>query len=205
MNGQPEIMTIGHSAHSIADFIALLSQHGVTAIADVRSQPFSRYAPQFNKAVLSAALRQVGVQYVFLGKELGARSSDPSCYVDGRVQYGRLAETDAFKVGIERVLTGARTERIALMCTEKDPLDCHRTVLVAARLEAEGARVSHIREDGSIELHDRAMERLMHQLGMQPSLFRTRDEQVAEALEEQETRIAYVDAELAAMSQRPAS
>ena len=205
MTGQPEILTIGHSVHDITDFIALLRRHDVTAIADVRSQPFSRYAPQFNKADLSTALRQAGVQYVFLGKELGARSNDPNCYIDGRVQYGRLAETDSFKVGVERVFTGAQTERIALMCTEKDPLDCHRTVLVAARLEARGAQVSHIREDGSTELHDQAMDRLMHQLGMQPSLFRTRDEQVSEALAAQEARIAYVDVELAAMSQRAAS
>ena len=73
MTDQPEILTVGHSTHPIDRFIALLQRHGVTAIADVRSQPFSRYAPQFNKAELTASLRQSGIQYVFLGKELGAR------------------------------------------------------------------------------------------------------------------------------------
>lgn len=205
MTGHPEVLTIGHSAHGIETFVALLHQHGVTAIADVRSQPFSRYAPQFNKADLTASLRQHGIQYVFLGRELGARSNDPDCYVNGRVQYGRLAQSDEFKTGITRVLSGAEVERIALMCTEKDPLDCHRTVLVARRLADEGAQVSHIRADGSIEPHSDAMDRLMYQLGMQPSLLQTMDEQIDEALAEQEARIAYVDAELAAASHRAVS
>lgn len=200
MTGHPEILTIGHSTHSVDQFVALLQQNGVTAVADVRSQPFSRYAPQFNKAELTASLKQHGIQYVFLGRELGARSNDPDCYIDGRVQYERLARTDEFKAGLARVLAGAAAERIALMCTEKDPLDCHRTVLVAQHLATEGARVLHIRADGSVEAHDDAMDRLMHQLGMQPSLFGSRDDQVGDALAQQETRIAYVDAELAAAS-----
>ena len=99
MTGQPEVLTVGHSAHAIETFVALVQQHGVTAIADVRSQPFSRYAPQFNKAELTKSLREHGIQYVFLGRELGARSNDPDCYVDGRVQSGRLAESDEFKAG----------------------------------------------------------------------------------------------------------
>lgn len=205
MTGQPEVLTVGHSTHTIEGFIALLRLHGVTAIADVRSQPFSRYAPQFNRAELAAALQQNGIQYVFLGRELGARSNNPDCYVDGRVQYDRLARTDDFKAGIARVLKGARCERVALMCTEKDPLDCHRTVLVARQLAEEGFDVSHIRADGSIEAHSAAMDRLMQQLGMQPSLFRSRDEQIGEALDEQELKIAYVDADLAALSQHAVS
>ena len=205
MTGQPEVLTVGHSAHAIETFVALVQQHGVTAIADVRSQPFSRFAPQFNKAELTKSLREHGIQYAFLGRELGARSNDPDCYVDGRVQYFRLAQSDEFKSGIARVLRGAEVERISLMCTEKDPLDCHRTVLVARRLADEGAQVSHIRADGSIEPHGQAMDRLMRQLGMQPSLLQTRDEQVEEALATQEARIAYVDAELAAASQRAVS
>jgi uncharacterized protein (DUF488 family) len=118
MTGQPEIFTVGHSTHPIDHFIELLHRNGVTAIADVRSQPFSRYAPQFNRAELTASLQRNGIKYVFLGRELGARSNDPSCYVDGRVQYSRLARTDDFKAGIARVINGARNERIALMCTE---------------------------------------------------------------------------------------
>jgi uncharacterized protein (DUF488 family) len=202
MTDQPQILTIGHSTHSIDQFIALLEKHRVTKVADVRSQPFSRYAPQFNKRVIEQLLRQHRIKYWFLGAKLGARSDRPECYVDGRVQYGRLAQTEEFRAGLVGLLNEAQSERLAVMCTEKDPLDCHRTVLVARRLADEGARVSHIRADGSLESHSDAMDRLMERLGMQPSLLHTRDEQVAQALEEQEARIAYVDTELAALSQR---
>ena len=205
MTDQPEVLTIGHSAHTIEHFVALLRRHGVTAIADVRSQPSSRYAPQFNRTEFAASLRQADIQYVFLGHELGARSNDPDCYVDGRIQYARLAQTDTFRAGLARVVNGAQNERIALMCTEKDPLDCHRTVLVARRLADEGVRISHILADGSIESDGEAIDRLMCQLGMQPSLFCSRQEQVDEALAEQEARIAYVNADQAALSERVVS
>lgn len=205
MTAKPEVLTIGHSTQPIEQFVALLQQHGVTAIADVRSQPFSRFSPQFNKHELAASLRASGIQYVFLGRELGARSSDPECYVDGRVQYGRLAESPEFQSGIARVVHGAEASRIALMCTEKDPLDCHRTVLVARRLEAEGVSVSHIRSDGALEPHSEAMDRLMKLLGLQDSLFSTREELIELALSQQEAKIAYVDPGLAEESRRAAS
>jgi uncharacterized protein (DUF488 family) len=82
-----ELFTIGHSNHSIDAFIALLQQHGITAVADVRSHPYSRFLPHFNQSALKAALLNAGIQYVFLGKELGARSADPSCYVNGKLSY----------------------------------------------------------------------------------------------------------------------
>src|SRR4051794_8116259 len=99
-------MTIGHSTHSAARFVELLRQHHVTAVADVRSSPYSRHVPQFNRETLRSMLRENEIHYVFLGKELGARSTDPSCYVDGRVQYGRLATTSEFMEGIARILAG---------------------------------------------------------------------------------------------------
>lgn len=200
MTEQPEILTIGHSTHGIEEFVALLRLHDVTAVADVRSQPFSRHTPQFNRPALAATLREHNMQYVFLGRELGARSDHSDCYVDGRVQYERLARTDEFVAGIGRVLSGAATERIALMCTEKDPLDCHRTVLVARHLLAAGARISHIRADGSLESHDQAMDRLLRSFGVQPSLLQSRDQQVSEVLTRQEAKIAYVDTDLLATS-----
>ena len=200
MTSRPEILTIGHSTHDVEQFLALLAQHCVTAIADVRSQPFSRYSPQYNRSALSASLKRHGIRYVFLGEALGARSTDPDCYVDGRVQYERLARSEAFEAGVTRVLNGAQHERISLMCTEKEPLDCHRTVLVARHLEARGASVSHIHADGSTESHDQAMDRLLQQLGMQASLLCSRDAQIEEALTKQESRIAYVDPDLQASS-----
>lgn len=194
----PRILTIGHSNHSIEHFVDLLHAYGVSAVADVRSAPFSRHASQFNKEALEQALRQEEIGYAFLGRELGARSLDRSCYVDGRVQYSRLAETDLFKTGIDRLLQGAEEQRVAVMCTEKDPLDCHRTLLVTRALVAAGATVDHILPDGSVEPNDEAMTRLLEKRGFgQPSLLQTVDQQLEEALLLQEREIAYTDPTLA--------
>lgn len=193
-----EILTVGHSTHTVEHFLALLTMHSVTSVADVRSMPASRFTPQFNRDALKRSLAEVGIKYVFLGRELGARSDDPSCYVNGQVQYERLARSAPFGQGIERVLTGAATERIALTCAEKEPLECHRTVLVSRVLEGRGASVDHIHGDGRLERHADAMQRLMSSFGInQDSLFDTQEELLAEALARQEQRIAYVDRELA--------
>src|SRR6201992_2853080 len=101
------IHTFAHLNHATERFLGLLQPHGITAVADVRSTPYSRFNPQFRREKLQAALAEIGVQYVFLGKELGARSEDPACYdADGRVSYARLAKTDLFRSGIERLKTG---------------------------------------------------------------------------------------------------
>lgn len=196
---KPVVLTVGHSTHSLDAFVALLKQHVVTALADVRSSPYSRFNPQFNREVLAQSLIACGIRYVFLGRELGARSSDRSCYDKGRVQYARLAHTELFRSGIDRVVRGASEYRIALMCAEKEPLECHRTLLVARALEELGVTVEHILADGRLESHDVAMERLLDVLGLpHEDLFRSRDELMAEALELQEARVAYVDEQLAA-------
>ena len=193
------VLTIGHSTHSIDAFIALLRQHNVTALADVRSAPFSRFNPQFNKENLARSLKAHDIKYVFLGRELGARSNDRSCYENGRVQYARLARTKAFHSGLDRVIRGARDHRIALMCAEKEPLECHRTILVARALVEQRVAVEHILADGRLETHDDAMERLLDVLGLpREDLFRSRQELIAQALALQEERIAYVDEKLAA-------
>jgi uncharacterized protein (DUF488 family) len=188
------IYTIGHSKHPLDRFIALLQQHGVDALADVRSTPYSRFNPQFNREKLTAALAAAGIRYVFLGEELGARTKDPSCYDDtGRVSYARLASTDLFRKGLERLLTGMRDHRIAIMCAEREPLDCHRTILVARELEKAGVPVSHILQDGSLESHRQTMQRLAAVLKLTATdLFRTPDELIEQAYEKQAGRIAYV-------------
>jgi uncharacterized protein (DUF488 family) len=184
---------VGHSNHPIEKFIGLLTANGITAVADVRSRPFSRRHPQFNKERLAAQLTQHGIAYVFLGKELGARSEDPSCYEEGKVQYPRLAATAAFKAGIERVLAGAEKFRIALMCAEKEPLDCHRTLLVSRALEKTGASIVHIMADGSVEMQDKTMSRLIEMVGLsKEDMFRKRSDLIAAACELREDKIAYV-------------
>ena len=195
------VYTIGHSTHSAEAFLALLRQHGVEALADVRSSPFSRFNPQFNREPLEQCLKANSIRYVFLGKELGARSDDRSCYLDGRVQYGRLAQTPVFQSGLDRVLHGAARYRVALMCAEKEPLECHRTLLVAKALAARGQSVLHIHADGHLETHEAALERLLEVTGLpKEDLFRSKEELLAEALARQEQQVAYVDEAQAPMT-----
>ena len=198
---RPQVMTIGHSTHTIEQFCDLLLTRDVTAIADVRSAPYSRYQPAFNRELLQRALMDRDIAYVFLGRELGARPNDPGLYEDGRVQFRRLADTELFHAGLDRVLQGAQRYRLALLCAEKEPLDCHRTLLVGRELEAGGAELSHIHADGRIETSAAAMSRLLALLKLpEEDLFRKRDEMVAEACLQQAKRIAYVDRELRAAS-----
>ena len=191
---QRTIYTVGHSNHPIERFIDLLRQHRIEAVADVRSSPFSRHNPQFTKAALQGSLRDAAIKYVFLGRELGARPSDPACYDRGAVSYDKLAATDAFNEGLSRVERGAADYRLALMCAERDPLDCHRTILVSRHLVERGARVLHILADGTVEAHEAAIGRLLDRLKMPTTdLFRTRDDLVREAYETQGSNIAYVE------------
>lgn len=187
------VYTIGHSTHSIEHFLHLLNQHNIDVVADVRSAPYSRYNPQFNRGGLTASLHDHGIKYVYLGEELGARSSDPSCYVDGRVQYDALARTTMFKSGTERVRVGVeRGYRLALMCAEKDPLDCHRTILVARNLEREGINVVHILSDGATETNKESTDRLVRQFKLhQTDLFLSEEELTEKAFKKQEEKIAY--------------
>ena len=190
---QNTVFTIGHSTHSQERFIALLLQHGITALCDVRSKPYSRVNPQFNREGLEQALLTHDIAYRFLGKELGARSDDPACYQDGKVRYDRLAETELYRLGLNRVLSGIKQNfRIALMCAEKEPLECHRTILVARHLVALGLDIEHIHADGRLESHAAALNRLarMHNLP-EDDMFRSREELLAEAYRRQEERIAY--------------
>jgi uncharacterized protein (DUF488 family) len=188
------IYTIGHSNHPIERFLGLLQPHGITAVADVRSTPYSRFNPQFRREKLQAALSSVGIQYVFLGEELGARSRDPACYdADGRVSYARLARTELFRKGIARLRTGMADHRISLMCAEREPLECHRTILVARELVREGVAVTHILGDGSLESHDHALQRLAASLKLGGGdLFSESAELAEQAYDLQAARIAYV-------------
>ncbi len=186
------VYTIGHSTHSMDKLIELLARHEITAVADVRSRPYSRFNPQFNRELISLALKKAGVAYVFLGQELGARSEDQRCYVDGKVQYDLLAQTELFQSGMQRVIEGISKYRLALMCAEKDPLVCHRAILVCRHLVARRVHVEHIREDGRLESHADALVRLLRENGSQgPELFRSRDEMVEEAYSLRGEKIAY--------------
>lgn len=186
------IFTIGHSVHPIDRFAALLGQHEITAIADVRSAPYSRFSPQFNRKPLEAELRARGVAYVFLGRELGARRDEPEVYEDDLARYDRIAQTEAFARGIERVEQGAETFRVALMCAEKDPLTCHRAILVARALALRGHEIQHVHADGTLESTPELEERLLAATGAAPAdLFRTREQIVADAYRVHGERVGY--------------
>ena len=188
-----EIFTIGHSTHTIDRFMELLLMHEISAVCDVRSDPYSRYNPQFNREPLQRELKRKGIAYVYLGKELGPRSDDPGCYVNGKAQYDRLAETDLFREGLGRLRQGMEAYRIALMCAEKDPIMCHRTILVSRHLQADDIKIRHILEDGSIEENPESMTRLRQVLKLQEAdLFTTPEEMIERAYDIQGEKMAYV-------------
>lgn len=187
------VYTVGHSTLLLTDFVRILVDNEITALADVRSSPYSGFNPQFNKEKLGNELSARNIMYVFIGNKLGARSADPACYKDGQVQFDRLAETTAFKNGIERIEKGASRYRIALMCAERDPLECHRTILVARELEKNDMEIRHILSSGQIESHEDAMDRLIGMHGLDNGdLFRSREEIKNEAFDKQAKVIAYI-------------
>jgi uncharacterized protein (DUF488 family) len=155
------IFTVGHSNHSLDRFLQLLAGTRITAIADVRSRPHSRWASQFNKEALASALGKADVAYVYLGKELGGQPEDPALLKNGEPDYGAMARAESFRAGIDRIIDGAKTHRIALMCAERDPLDCHRFLLIGRHLASRGVPVAHILASGEVEDQDKTDARLI--------------------------------------------
>jgi len=148
-----DVLTIGHSNHPIERFIGLLKDHGVTVLADVRSIPASRFAPQFRQAALKAALNEAGIGYVWLGEGLGGKPKDKSLWRNGVPDFRRIANGPAFKAGLAELQAVIAEERVAIMCAEREPKDCHRARLVAPELDRTGLRVGHILADGGLLPH----------------------------------------------------
>ena len=187
--------TVGHSNHSAEWFLKLLLSHRIEEVLDVRSSPHSRFNPQFNRKTLHAELAEAGLSYGFMGGALGGRPADPSCYdSEGRLQYDRLAETEAFKAGIRHVMGRAGDRRLALMCSEKEPLHCHRTLLIARVLTEGGLGVSHLLADGGLENHSATMDRLLDRFDMprHGDMFCSRERHIANAISRQARQVAYV-------------
>jgi uncharacterized protein (DUF488 family) len=149
MAGLRPILTIGHSRHSLERFIASLEGAGATAVADVRSAPVSRFSPHFNKAALAASLAARSIDYIFLGKELGGRPARPELYSEGVADYGKMAASPEFKAGIARLIEASQQHRVAAMCSEADPLDCHRCLFVARALAQDGIEIGHVLASGA--------------------------------------------------------
>lgn len=167
-----EFFSIGHSNHPIGYFVGLLQRHGITALADVRSTPYSRRHPQFRRETLAESLKQAGIAYVFLGEGLGGKRE------------GGLAEaarTPLFRQGLERLREGAQRYRVAFMCAEREPTDCHRTILVCRYLKAPDVTIRHILADGTVEEHDSVERRLVEKEKMAPPPLMASDEKAWEA------------------------
>jgi uncharacterized protein (DUF488 family) len=147
------IYTIGHSTHSWEDFSKLLAAHDIEVVADVRSKPYSRFHPQFNREALARSLEGAGRRYLFLGKELGGKPQDPDRPLADELVWEYIRSRPQFKEGLARLLTEARHAKVCLMCAEADPGRCHRGQLLAPELAARGVEVHHILPDGSLLEH----------------------------------------------------
>jgi uncharacterized protein (DUF488 family) len=149
---KPRIFTIGHSNHDEQTFVELLKQHRIDVVADVRSQPYSKYATHFNTDQIKLTLAGNDVRYVFLGQHLGGRASGAEFYdAEGYVLYDRVAASEPFLQGIERLEKGIREYRVAILCSEENPAECHRNLLVGRVLAGRGVEPWHIRGDGRLQ------------------------------------------------------
>ncbi|HXN88308.1 MAG TPA: DUF488 domain-containing protein [Methylocella sp.] len=188
------VLTIGHSTHPYERFLEMLRMAGVTAVADVRTAPYSRHFPQFNSDALKGELGLDGIAYSFLGKELGGRPKGRQFYCDGVADYEKMAGTEEFRQGLDRVVEGAKKYRIALMCSEHDPLDCHRCLLVGRALAKRGASVKHMLPDGEIIEHAVIEDRLLKISGRENvDMFAPREERLAAAYRERARKVAFAE------------
>lgn len=196
---QTTVLTIGHSTHPLERCLTLLRQAGVTAIADVRSAPYSRHAPQFNSDALKAELRAAGIAYSFLGRELGGRPRSRDLYRDAVADYEKMAATEGFQRGLDRLVEGARKYRIALMCSEQDPLDCHRSLLIGRALSQRGVTVRHLLANGQVVDHAHIEDRLLAVSGRaEDDLFASREERLAAAYGERARKVAFAESDAGA-------
>jgi uncharacterized protein (DUF488 family) len=186
------VFTIGHSDLGEAYFLRLLRINEIDLILDVRSSPYSRRAPQYNRAALAQSLEAARVSYTFAGKSLGGRPPDPSLYVSGQVSYPRVASSHAFLQSLRRLARILPHNRIALLCAERDPLECHRFLLIGRALAIRGVNVEHILSDGSLESHTQGESRLVRLTGLsETSSAGNSDETLTRAYAVQESRFAF--------------
>ena len=165
------LYAIGHSNHEFDTFVKLLDDNSIQVVVDVRSSPYSRYAVHFNKEAIQQNLRHFDIGYVYMGHMLGGQPDDDEFYdTDGHILYWRIAELQCFRNGIMQLVEGAEEYCVALMCSEEDPTNCHRRVLIGRVLKDEGMEVLHIRGDGRVqaeqEIADLEEREKLHGQGM---------------------------------------
>jgi len=150
LHPEPMIYTVGHSNHPGEHFLQLLQNHGIEVVADVRSRPYSRFFPHFNRQALAQLLAEVDIRYLFLGRELGGKPQDLGKSLAGEVVWDYLRSRPQFRQGLARLLAEALQARVCVLCAEGDPARCHRGQLLAPELEAQGLKVVHILPDGHL-------------------------------------------------------
>lgn len=188
------VLTIGHSTHTYERFVELARNAAVTAIADVRSSPYSRHFPQFNMEDLKDKLRGDGIAYVFLGLSLGGRPRSATLYSNGIADYEKMAKTADFQQGLERVIEGAKKYRIALMCSEHDPIDCHRCLLVARALKTRNVMIQNILSNGQMIAQSAIEDRLLELADDTTSdFFASDEERIAKAYRNRAQKVAFVE------------
>lgn len=189
-----EILTVGHSTLPIERFIGLLKSAGATAIADVRSSPWSRFNPQFNRNEIKHALNMNGIAYRFFGRQLGGRPKDVSFFRRGIADYEAMAEAPEFAEGLALILDGSKKHRLALMCSEHNPLDCHRCLLVGRALVERGSNVQHILSSGEKQSQNQIEEMLLTMSGRDSDdFFVPRQERLRAAYRDRSFRVAYAE------------
>ena len=158
-----KLFTVGHSQHTPEYFINLLKRHNINCVLDVRSTPYSKYAEQFNRENVHAFLQNSSIRYSYMGKYFGARPTELKSYNNkGYLDFEKVAQSERFNIGVKNVILGLeQNNNIALMCTEKDPIDCHRAILVARAFELRGIEVNHILSDGTLQNQRKLDERLL--------------------------------------------
>ena len=187
-----DLLTIGHSNLPEERFAAMLQAAGMRTLADVRSVPASRYCPWFSKRHLSARLAQAGIDYVAMGDALGGRPRHASLYCDGVADYEAMAAVSEFRAGLDQVQTLTARARVSLMCAEREPLDCHRCLLVARALAARDLTIGHILHDGTIEPHAATEQRLLALAGASCDLFAPgQEERLAAAYRARSRAVAF--------------
>jgi uncharacterized protein (DUF488 family) len=187
-----DLFSVGHSNIAAERFLALLRDVGVDTIADVRSTPFSRRFPWFSGKALAATLTQHGMTYLAYGDTLGGRPRDAALYRDGVADYEAMARQPDFQTGLDRLLADAARTRVCLMCAEREPLDCHRCLLVARALVERGLTIGHILHDGTVEPHAATELRLLALTGASDDLFVTgQEERLAAAYRRRARAVAY--------------
>jgi uncharacterized protein (DUF488 family) len=157
----PSLYTIGYGARTLDEFVAVLRANRIEYVIDVRTAPFSKFKPEFTKELLQHHIERQRIRYLFMGDTLGGHPQDPCCHTDGKVDYDKVRTQPFFQAGVERLKKAfAQQRRVALMCSEGRPEQCHRSKLIGEALVAQGIPICHIDEDGQVLTQQQVIDRL---------------------------------------------